>query len=98
MFMAEQSKKGEKMKKIDVFVCVCAECMLSGAMDLICGIESLKKVPKASPFTVKIIPTTPLDCHDHSACAPVIKVEDEVMENATTQNVMAKILAHTDNM
>lgn len=86
------------MKKIDVFVCVCAECMLSGAMDLICGIESLKKVPKLSPFTVKIIPTMPLDCHNHSACAPVITVEDEMMENATAQNVMAKILAHTGNI
>ncbi len=81
------------MQKVNISICVCAECMLSGAMDIIASIESLKKMPKASSFSFKIIPTTPHFSENHTDIAPLVTINGESMQNVTTQNVMAKILS-----
>ncbi len=81
------------MQKIIVKVCVCSNCVMAGAIDIISSIESLKKIKTPLGYSIKITPTSCPKNLSHDLNSPVVWVNDDMMENATTQTVMAKILA-----
>lgn len=81
------------MQKVHVKVCVCSSCVMAGAIDIISSVESLKKIKSQSGHSIKISHIScPKGC-DHDLSSPVVHINDDVMENATTQTVMAKILS-----
>ena len=83
------------MKSIKVTVCVCTHCIMNGAMDIIESVESLKKLKYEIRHNAKIgVDTEVLHTeHDHTASCPEVKIDGEVIERATNEQVMSKILS-----
>ena len=83
------------MKSIRVVVCVCTQCIMNGAMDIIEAVESLKKLKYEMRHGVKIEVETQV-CHtehDHSQVCPVVFVDGQQIEKATNEEVMTRILS-----
>lgn len=83
------------MENLRVQVCVCTECVMKGAMDIIESIESLNDVKDTLGMErgiviehVSKLPKVPHAC-------PAVMVGEVLIENATTQTVMAEILNAT---
>ena len=83
------------MKKLNVEVCVCTECVMKGAMDLIESIESLKKLKVQLRFNtqIQIEMNKCLGEAKHGLQSPLVKINDELVEKADSETVMAKIIA-----
>ena len=85
------------MKRLQVQVCACTKCIMMGAMEIMENIESLKKLK------VQLRLQTQIDlimdkkiCGDLSDdAAPVVIINDEVIEQATPEIVMEKIVKLT---
>ncbi|MBC8611011.1 NADH-quinone oxidoreductase%2C E subunit [uncultured Ruminococcus sp.] len=85
------------MKRLQVQVCACNKCIMMGAMEIMENIESLKKLK------VQLRLQTQIDlimdkkiCGDLSDdAAPVVIINDEVIEQATPEIVMEKIVKLT---
>ena len=85
------------MKRLQVRVCACNKCIMMGAMEIMENIESLKKLK------VQLRLQTQIDlimdkkiCGDLSDdAAPVVIINDEVIEQATPEIVMEKIVKLT---
>ncbi len=84
------------MQKLTVQVCVCPECVMNGAMDIMEAIESLNKlkVQLSLHASVNIIPRAHLGEEDHGSKSPLVIVNNELIENANAETVMSKILTH----
>lgn len=84
------------MKKLTVEVCVCTQCVLNGAMHIIESIESLKKlkVQLRMNTQVNIVTSSSLVEGKHADLAPVVRINGEIIEKATSETVMARILQH----
>ncbi len=84
------------MKKVKVKVCVCTECVMNGAMDIIESIEGLKKLKVQlrlnSQFQVET--DNCLTGEKHHGRSPLVMVEGELLEKCTSETVMSKILSH----
>lgn len=83
------------MKTINVEVCVCTNCVMNGAMDLIESIEGLAKLEKQlkADKVIKISTNKKIGGNDHSSCSPVVTVDDCLLLDTDTETVMEKILA-----
>lgn len=83
------------MKKITVEVCACTQCVLNGAMHIIESIESLKKlkVQLRMNAQISIVPTPSLVEGKHSDISPVVRINGEIIEKASSETVMAKIIS-----
>lgn len=79
------------MIKTNVRVCVCPGCVMAGAIDIISSVKSLKKIETPSS-SVQLSTVTCQRAGEHDLNSPVVYINNEMMENATTQTVMAKIL------
>ena len=73
------------MKSIRVVVCVCTQCIMNGAMDIIESVESLKKLKYEMRHGVKIQVETQV--------CPVVFVDGQQIEKATNEEVMTRILS-----
>ncbi|WP_312642838.1 NAD(P)H-dependent oxidoreductase subunit E [Hydrogenoanaerobacterium sp.] len=82
------------MKKLIVEVCVCNECVMKGAMDIIESIESLKKLKVQLRFNtqIQIEMNKCLGETKHGLQSPLIKVNGELIEKADSETVMAKVI------
>ena len=82
------------MKKLVVEVCVCTECVMKGAMDIIESIESLKKLKVQLRFNtqIQIVMSKCLGEAKHGAFSPLVKINGELLERANSETVMAKII------
>ncbi|WP_206459530.1 hypothetical protein [Anaerovorax sp. IOR16] len=80
---------------IKVEVCVCTECVMRGAMDLVESVESLKKLKRYLGFEGNINVETnkclgnKKDGH-HSLVAAI---NGKIMENADSETVMEKVIS-----
>lgn len=92
--MTEISKGRDLMSKTNVKVCVCSHCVMAGAMDIISSVKSLKKIKPESARTMQLETVSCRSGCGHDLSSPVVYINDEMMENATTQTVMAKILSY----
>lgn len=83
------------MKRTIVEVCVCADCVMHGAMDIIEAIEGLQKLKTQLRFNSQI-QVTNITCtcgKKHKGIAPVICINGETLERANSQTVMSKVIA-----
>ncbi|MEG0691794.1 MAG: hypothetical protein RR444_01805 [Oscillospiraceae bacterium] len=84
------------MKSLEVKVCVCTHCVMNGAMDIVESIESLQKLKTQLRFNtaVKVLANECLcDKMEHGDCSPLVYVNGEVLANATSETVTAKIIS-----
>ncbi len=68
---------------------------MMGSMDIIESIDGLKSL-KSQLRLQKQIEIVPVKCMGYcknGACAPVVKVDDEVIQNATSETVMSYIIS-----
>jgi len=83
----------QNMKKVKLEVCVCTECVMMGAMEIIDSIESLKSletdVYKDLDVEVKTASSVCAPKKPHAS--PVVKIDGERYEKANSATVMAKI-------
>ena len=85
------------MKRLHVQVCACNKCIMMGAMEIMDSIESLKKLK------VQLRLQTQIDvAMDKKICgclsddaSPVVVINEEVIERATPEIVMEKIVKLT---
>lgn len=82
-----------------VQVCVGSNCMLLGAMNILDQIEDLKDIINDDPdnYSDEEIVVEPVSCllyckNTNESIAPVVVIDGEEMFNATSQNVMEKIV------
>lgn len=83
------------MKKILVEICACTECVMKGAMDLEESIEDLKKLKTQLKISapVKVEINKCLGEGKHADKSPLVMVNGELIENANSETVMAKIMS-----
>ena len=96
-FIGGQQTGGENMEDLKVAVCVCIECVMKGAMDIIESIESLNDVKDVLELSRGIYIET-VKCigeAKHGMKSPIVSVGNVVIEKANTETVMAQILEMT---
>lgn len=83
------------MKRTIVEVCVCADCVMHGAMDIIEAIEGLQQLKTQLRFNsqVQINNVTPGAGTTHKSIAPVIYLNGAALEKTDSQTVMSKVIA-----
>lgn len=85
------------MNDLKVEVCVCTECIMKGAMDIIESIESLNDVKDVLDLTRGIFIET-VHCigeAKHGMKSPIVNVGGVMIEKANTETVMSQILLMT---
>lgn len=85
-----------EMKSIEVKVCVCTHCVMNGAMEIVESIESLQKLKSQLRFhtTVKINATENLcQKNGHGFSSPLVMINEEVIERATSEMIASKIIS-----
>lgn len=83
------------MRSIEVKVCVCTQCIMNGAMDIVDSIESLQKLKSQLRFNanVKINAKESLcEKEGHGVSSPLVSVNGEMLARATSETVTAKII------
>lgn len=82
------------MKRLDVRVCVCTQCVMSGAMDIVESIESLQKLKSQLRFnaTINVIANERLCEVDGKDLSPLVIINGESTEKATSETVTARII------
>lgn len=83
------------MKRLEVKVCACTQCIMNGAMDIVESIESLQKLKNQLRFnaSIKVIANESL-CHkNESDISPLVILNGERIERATSEIVTAKIIS-----
>ena len=82
------------MKKLIVEVCVCTECVMKSAMDIIDSIESLKKLKVQLRFDtqIEVKMCKCLGDAKHGDLSPMVRINNEVLERANSETVMARVI------
>lgn len=82
------------MKKLIVEVCVCTECVMKGAMDIVESIESLKKLKVQLRFNtqIQIEMRKCLGEAKHGMDSPLVRINGDLLQKASSETVMAKII------
>lgn len=82
------------MQKLEVKVCVCTQCVMNGAMDIVESIEGLQKLKNQLRFnmTIKVSANECL-CEKGDDVAPLVTINSERIEKATSEIVTAKIIS-----
>ncbi len=86
------------MEKIIVEICICTECVMHGAMDLMESVENLTEIfqHEDNDFEqreIEIITNKCIGEPKHSHECPKIKINDQVYIKAKSQNIMSAVLA-----
>lgn len=77
------------MKKVKVEICVGTHCTMMGAMNILELIDDMKKEYQDQGIEVETV-----KCYQHckeNRVAPIVKINGDIIENATSERVMAKI-------
>jgi len=81
--------------KITVEVCVCTECIINGAMNIIDSVEGLRELEGELGAYDGMVDVNAGPClydKSHTGNAPVAIVNGEVLLKASQETVMAKIM------
>ncbi|WMJ22187.1 NAD(P)H-dependent oxidoreductase subunit E [Paludicola sp. MB14-C6] len=83
------------MKTIKVKVCACTHCILNGAMDIVESIESLSLLKNEIRLNAKIeiIANECLCDSVNKGQSPLVVLDNELIEKATSEIVTAKIIS-----
>lgn len=82
-------------KDIKVEICVCTECVMQGAMDLMESVESLKKLKSELKFDGNILVSMNkcIGEKKHGEKCLLASVNGEVIEQANSETVMEKVIS-----
>ena len=84
--------------RVEVEICVCANCVLCGAMDLVEAVEVLGSLRGRLHYRARV--ETKLSPHlgqgSHRYGAPYAKVNGKMLENTVCENLMAAILEEAE--
>ncbi|MEG2813270.1 MAG: hypothetical protein RSA79_01600 [Oscillospiraceae bacterium] len=83
------------MQRIEVKVCVCTQCVMNGAMDIVSSIEGLQKLKNQLRFhtAIKVDDSKCLCPKNSSELSPLVLVNNARIERATSEIVTAKIIS-----
>lgn len=83
------------MKRLEVKVCVCTQCVMNGAMEIVESIESLQELKTQLRFGTAIEVAAQECLCDPSGgdTSPLVVINGERLERATSEAVMSKIIA-----
>lgn len=83
------------MKRLEVKVCVCTQCVMNGAMDIVEAVESLQKLKTQLRFgsSIKVEANECLCDKADGDVSPLIFVNGERLEKATSEIVMSRVIA-----
>lgn len=84
------------MKRIEVKVCMCTHCIMNGAMDIVESVESLQKLKTQLRFgaSVKVNAKESLcEGEKKGIVSPLVYINEERVEKATSEMVMSKVIA-----
>ena len=87
------------MKKMTVEVCVCAECVMNGAMDIIEAIEGLQELKTQLRFNAQISVES-VSCigePQHAGKGPYVRVNGDILEKANSETVMSRVISELRN-
>ena len=82
------------MKRMTVEICVCTKCVMHGAMDIIESVEGLKKLKTQLRLGSQIEIETKNLCKGEDVY-PLVCINGERMERASSETVMAKVISLT---
>ncbi|WP_324824435.1 hypothetical protein [Sinanaerobacter sp. ZZT-01] len=82
------------VEDIKVEICVCTECVMRGAMDLVESVESLKKLKRYFGFegNINVEMSKCLGHKEDGHHSLVAAINGKVMENADSESVMEKVI------
>lgn len=86
------------MEDLVIEVCVCTECVMDGAMDIMESIDELKEIygdlqeDYDTDIKINVIPVKCLGEAKHGDHSPRVSINGEILENANNQTVMAEII------
>mgnify|MGYP005765659299 FL=1 len=80
------------MRTITVEVCVCTQCVLHGAMNIIEAVESMRQLKYEMRHKTRVELSTISARHPEGS--PLVKINGEAMESATCQQVMESIVSY----
>ena len=85
------------MKRLQVEICACNKCIMMGAMEIMENIESLKKLKTQLRLQTQIdVSMDKKLCGElNDDAAPVVLINGEVIEHATPETVMEKVVQLT---
>lgn len=83
------------MKKLVVKVCVCTQCVMNGAMEIVESIESLQELRTQLRLgtSIEVDAHQCLCNHETGDVSPLVIVNGERIEKATSESVMSKIIS-----
>ncbi len=83
------------MKNIDVEVCLCTQCVMGGAVDIIEAVESLRDLKGIIKRGTKINVTMHknLGGQSHPNVAPVVRINGSEYRRTNCETVMSQVLA-----
>ena len=83
------------VNEILIEVCSGSECVMMGAMDIIESIEGLGQLKRQLhvKIPVQVVPTKCMGYCKQGSFSPVVRVNGEVITNATSETIMAKIMS-----
>jgi len=86
-------------KVLDVKICVCNECVMNGAIDIMESLEKMDEVAEEikESFNVEIklnlISDKCIGEPKHGSLSPRVSLEGKIIDNADSQTVMEEIIA-----
>lgn len=83
------------VKDIQVEICVCTECVMQGAMELVESVESLKKLKGELKFdgNIHVTMNKCIGEKKHGDKCLLASVNGEVIECADSETVMEKVIS-----
>lgn len=90
-----RKEDGHGMKRIEVKVCMCAQCVMNGAMDIVEAVESLKQLKSQLRLgaTIRVTADECLCEKDERDVSPLVIVNGERLERATSEQVMSRVIS-----
>lgn len=83
------------MNRIEVKVCVCSECIMNGAMDIVESVESLQSLKAQLRLKSKILVSANevLCPKGDKECSPKVIINGEVFDHTNSETVAEKIVS-----
>ena len=83
------------MKRLEVKVCMCAQCVMNGAMDIVEAVESLKQLKSQLRLgaSIRVSADECLCDRDQADVSPLVLVNGERLEKATSEQVMSRVIS-----
>lgn len=92
---SREPKESGGLRQAKIEVCMCTQCVMNGAMDIVESVEGLKKlIPQLGlHIQPKIVTNACLGSPKHGERSPVVSIDGKLVERAQPEIVMSMVLA-----